>query len=89
MTIPPDMILEHGSATVAFNKSKVLLRKARWLLCRHPNVMVLADRGFANHDLMSWLHSGWHYCLRLPSDVILHRPRRHPIQVAFLWPGVA
>jgi len=27
-----------------------LLRKARWLLRHHPDVMVLADRGFANHD---------------------------------------
>ncbi len=72
---------------MAFNEYKVLLRKARWLLRRHPNVMVLADRGFANHDLMSWLQSsGWHYCLRLPSDVLLHGPRRHPMQVAFLWP---
>ncbi len=49
--------------------------------------MLLADRGFANHELMSWLqHSGWHYCLRLPSDVHLHGPRRCPVEVSYLWP---
>jgi hypothetical protein len=36
----------------------------------YPDVMVLADRGFANHDLLAWLsQSRWHYGLRLPSDV--------------------
>ena len=34
-----------GSATVAFKEYKVLLRKARWLLRHHPDVMLLADRG--------------------------------------------
>ena len=51
------------------------------------DVMLLADRGFANHELISWLQqSYWHYCLRLPSDVLLHGPRRYPTQVAQLWP---
>ncbi|WP_262561149.1 hypothetical protein [Acaryochloris sp. CCMEE 5410] len=37
--------------------------------------MLLADRGFANHQLMSWLQqSRWHYCLRIPCDVLLHGP---------------
>lgn len=80
-------VLEHGSATVAFKEYKPLLRKARWLLRHHGDVMLLADRGFANHDLMSWLQgSGWHYCLRLPSDVHLHGPRRYPTEVAVIYP---
>lgn len=82
-------VLEHGSATVAFKEYKPLLRKARWLLRRHGDVMLLADRGFANHDLMSWLQaSQWHYCLRLPSDVLLHGPRRYPTEVARVYPKV-
>lgn len=40
-------VLEHGSATVAFKEYKVLLRKARWLLRHHGDVMLLADRGNA------------------------------------------
>ena len=80
-------VLEHNSATVAFVEYKPLLGKARWLLRRHQDVMLLADRGFANHNLMSWLQAcGWHYCLRLPSDVRLHGPRRYPIELSYLWP---
>jgi hypothetical protein len=80
-------VLEHGSATVAFAEYQPLLRKARWLLRRHPDVMLLADRGFANHNFMSWLQaSGWHYCLRLPCDVLLHGPRRYPVELSYLWP---
>lgn len=80
-------VLEHGSATVAFKEYKVLLRKARWLLRHHPDVMLLADRGFANHELMGWLRgSCWHYCLRLPCDVLLHGPGRYPTLVGTLYP---
>ncbi|NEP20395.1 MAG: transposase [Leptolyngbya sp. SIO4C1] len=80
-------VLEHRSATVAFSQYQPLLRRARWLLRAHPDLMLLADRGFANHELMSWLQaSRWHYCLRLPCDVLLHGPRRHPIELSYLWP---
>lgn len=80
-------VLEHESATVAFGEYRPLLRRARWLLRRHPNVMLLADRGFANHDLMSWLQaSRWHYGLRITCDVHLHGPCRYPVEVQELWP---
>jgi len=36
-----------NSATVAFSEYRRLLRTARWLLRRHPDVMLLADRGNA------------------------------------------
>ncbi len=39
------------------------------------------------HDLMSWLQtSKWHYCLRLPSDVLLHGPRRYSTTVSGIYP---
>ena len=80
-------VLEHGSATVAFGEYKGILRKARWLLRQHGDVMLLADRGFANHELMGWLQtSRWHYCLRLPCDVWLHGPRRYPTMVGSMYP---
>lgn len=80
-------VLEHSSATVAFKEYQPLLRRARWLFREHPNLMLLADRGFANHELMCWLQaSRWHYSLRLPSDVRLHGPRRYPIEVSQMWP---
>jgi len=49
--------------------------------------MLLADRGFANHQLIYWLKkSNWHYCLRLPCNVTIHRARRHPIELKYLYP---
>ena len=29
----------------------------------------------------------WHYCLRLPCDVTIHRARRHPIELKYLFPS--
>ncbi len=50
-------------------------------------IMLLADRGFANHELVNCLqNSSWHYCLRLPCDVTLHGVRKHPIELKYLWP---
>ena len=64
-----------------------MLRLAHRLLSNYPDIMLLADRGFANHDLMSWLQEiTWHYCLRVPCDVKLHGPRRHPLEIMYLWP---
>ena len=66
-----------------------MLRLAHRLLSKYPDIMLLADRGFANHELMSWLQDiSWHYCLRLPCDVTLHGPRRHPIELMYLWPAI-
>lgn len=81
-------VLEHKSATVAFAEYEGMLRKARWLLRRHPDVMLLADRGFANQELMQWLRSSlWHYAVRLPCDVLLHGASRYPRTVASLYPA--
>lgn len=80
-------VLEHGSATVAFKEYKPLLRTAKWLLRSNPDVMVLADRGFANHDLLSWLQtSSWHYGIRVPSDTHLQGIRCYPAEVSSLYP---
>jgi hypothetical protein len=80
-------VLEHGSATVAFAEYAGMLRQARWLLRHHPDLMLLADRGFANHQLMDWLRSSrWHYCLRLPCDVLVHGCRRYPSTVGSMYP---
>ena len=81
-------VIEHKSSTVAFGEYKTMLRLSHRLLSAYPNVMLLADRGFANHQLVSWLRtSQWHYCLRLPCDVTIHRARRHPIELKYLYPS--
>ena len=80
-------VMEHKSCTVAFGEYKLMLRLAHRLLSQHSDVMLLADRGFANHQLISWLKtSQWHYCLRLPCDVFIHGARRHPIELKYLYP---
>lgn len=80
-------VIEHQSSTVAFEEYKLMLRLSHRLLSSHSNVMLLADRGFANHQLVSWLKtSQWHYCLRLPCDVFIHGARRHPIELKYLYP---
>ncbi len=48
-------VKEHKSSTVAFREYKLMLRLAVRLLSNYPDIMLLADRGFANHELMSWL----------------------------------
>ena len=50
--------------------------------------MLLADRGFASHELMAWLESvNWHYALRLKCDVQLHGVKRYPVTVGKLYPA--
>jgi hypothetical protein len=81
-------VLEHNSATVAFKEYEVMLRKAKWLLRRDSDIMILADRGFANHDFLSWLQkSNWHYCIRIPCDTCLHGVRRYPTQTKSIYPN--
>lgn len=83
-------VLEHKSATVAFTEYKLMLKLAEKLLFNYPDIMLLADRGFANHQLLDWLqNSRWHYCLRLPCDVMIHGARRHPIELKYLTPPPA
>lgn len=83
-------VLEHKSSTVAFVEYKLMLRLAEKLLFNYSDIMLLADRGFANHQLVDWLqNSSWHYCLRLPCDVTLHGVRKHPIELKYLWPKKA
>ncbi len=47
------------------------------MLRYHPDVMLLADRGFVNQSLLKWLkHRGWHFCIRVPSDTLVHGVHR-------------
>lgn len=79
--------MEHKSSTVAFKEYKLMLRLSHRLLSKHSDIMLLADRGFANHQLINWLKtSQWHYCLRLPCDVFIHGARKHPIELKYLYP---
>jgi hypothetical protein len=71
-------VLQHGSAQVAFEAYRELLERAALVLPRRCTVVFLADRGFADTDLMAHLQRlGWHWRIRIKSSFWLYR-RGHP-----------
>lgn len=63
-------VLEHGSASVAFEDYRQVLESTQQLLPPHCTVTLLADRGFEHGELMRWLkHSGWNWLIRAKSDL--------------------
>lgn len=67
-------VLEHGSAQVSYDTYKALLDKAAALLPPHCRVVLLADRGFADTDLMAHLQRlGWHWRIRIKTSFWLSR----------------
>jgi hypothetical protein len=67
-------VLQHGSAQVAFDAYQELLTRAAVLLPRRCAVVFLADRGFADTDLMAHLQRlGWHWRIRIKSSFWLYR----------------
>lgn len=67
-------VLQHGSAQVGFETYRELLNRAALLVPRHCKVIFLADRGFADTDLMAHLgHLGWHWRIRITSSFWLYR----------------
>jgi Transposase DDE domain len=67
-------VLQHGSAQVAFDAYQELLNRAALLLPRGCSVVFLADRGFADTDLMAHLQRlGWHWRIRIKSSFWLYR----------------
>lgn len=71
-------VLEHGSSSVSYDTYKDLLDKAAPLLPAYCPVVFLADRGFADIDLMRHLKRlGWHWRIRIKSSFWIYR-RNHP-----------
>jgi hypothetical protein len=91
-------VLEHGSATVAYDVYKALLDKANTLVPFACKVVLLADRGFADTELMGHLKRlGWHFRLRIKSNFWISCPGHGGFQVrdialacgqAQFWQGV-
>src|SRR5215813_3158584 len=74
-------VLAHGSATVAYEVYKELLDRAAVLLPRACQVVFLADRGFADTQLLGHLSRlGWHFRLRIKANFWVYRPGRAPFQ---------
>ena len=67
-------VLKHSSSSVAYEVYKDLLLKAAELLPLGCRVVFLADRGFADIDLMTGLKRlGWHYRIRIKGNFLIYR----------------
>ena len=68
-------VLEHSSSSVSYQVYQGLLDKAAELLPLGCQVVFLADRGFADIDLMAHLKRlGWHYRIRIKGSFWVYRP---------------
>jgi len=67
--------IEHNSSTVAFIEYRDLLNEAKRLLPLGANVVFLADRGFADTELMEHLSETlhWHWRIRIKSSFSVYR----------------
>jgi len=75
-------VLKHGSATVSLEMYKELLDEAKTRLPFASEVVFLADRGFADTQLMSQLRQlGWHFRIRIKSNFWMHPSHLAAFQV--------
>jgi hypothetical protein len=59
------VVLEHGSATVAFEDYYPVLEAALALVPKDSSVSILADRGFLHGELIRWARrNGWSWAIR-------------------------
>jgi hypothetical protein len=75
-------VIEHGSAAVAFETYKALLEEVQSHLPLACQVVFLADRGFADTQLMSHLRQlGWHFRIRIKANFWIHPSHLASFQV--------
>lgn len=80
-------VLEHPSASVAFEDYQTVLEQAYRQLPAGCEVTLLADRGFDHKQLLRWLQTHqWDWMIRLKGDVSLRLATGRPCPVAALWP---
>ena len=83
------VVLEHGSATVGFADYRQVLEAAQAVLPTGCQVTFLADRGFQHRELLRWLQQqGWHWALRVKSDLQLTLASGKTRTVAQLLPPI-
>jgi hypothetical protein len=83
-------VIEHGSAAVAFETYKALLEEVQSHLPLACQAVFLADRGFADTQLMSHLRQlGWHFRIRIKANFWIHPSHLASFQVGeiALQPG--
>jgi hypothetical protein len=75
-------VIEHGSASVSFETYQELLEEAKKRIPFACKVVFLADRGFADTQLMAHLRKmGWHFRIRIKSTFWIYPSHLAPFQV--------
>lgn len=76
-------VLRHNSSSIKFEVYQAMLKRAAGLLPVGTSVCFLADRGFADTDLMRYLRDelGWHFRIRVKSNSWIYRPSKGWIQL--------
>lgn len=71
-------VLRHGSSSVSFERYPLMLKRAARLVPAGVSVRFLADRGFADTQLMRYLREDlqWHFRIRVKSSVWIYRPHQ-------------
>jgi Transposase DDE domain len=85
-------VLEHGSSSVAYEAYEALLDAVPPLLPQGVKVVFLADRGFADTQLLAHLRRlRWHFRIRIKASFGVYRSGHSPCKVAdfTLAPGRA
>lgn len=83
-------VIKHGSSSVAFTTYRDLLDEAsrRLPLYFNGSVVFLADRGFADTELMRYLSKTlkWHYRIRIKSSFLVQRPGHRTCKISRMKP---
>jgi hypothetical protein len=67
-------VIEHNSSMVAFQEYAALLQAAKHVLPKGVDIVLLADRGFADIELMALCAQlNWHYRLRIKSNFLVYQ----------------
>jgi hypothetical protein len=75
-------VVEHGSSSVPHTAYEALLDAVPPLLPPGSKVVFLADRGFADTELMAHLRRlGWHFRIRIKASFGIHRFGQFPCKV--------
>ena len=83
-------VIEHGSSTVSFKEYKPLLERAWEIVkeCGCYDVVMLADRGFADRELMEYLSEelGWNWRIRIKKSFKLYRKGHRACAIRRIFP---
>ncbi len=79
----------HRRTRVRFAVYRQMLEQAATMLPPHLEVLLLADRGFADHALIRWLQAhGWRWRVRLKRSSRIYCPRHGWCSVKELTPSI-